>query len=103
MTKFNIVFDEFSEYVDIITIPDELVPKIEEIGQEFLYWIIDTDDSDYWEIIDGLKYCVAETKGFIKWLNSTYCVNTEKAYIVAENTEYNPEYKILLGSVSLEI
>lgn len=36
MTNFNIVFDEFSEDVDIIAIPDELVPKIGTIGQEFL-------------------------------------------------------------------
>ncbi|MCI9642618.1 hypothetical protein [Parabacteroides goldsteinii] len=103
MTNFNIVFDEFSEDVDIIAIPDELVPKIGTIGQEFLYWILDTKDSDYWEIIDGLKYCIAETKGFIKWLNSNYCANTEKAYIVAQNTNYNPEYQILLGSVFLDI
>ena len=83
MTKVNIVFDDFFDDADIIAVPDELVPKIEAIGQEFLHWDPPAEDSDYWVIIDGRKCCAAETTGFIKWLNSNYCANTEKAYILS--------------------
>ena len=95
MTKVNIVYDDFFDGADIIAIPDELVSKIEAIGQEFLYWAPQATDSDYWVIIDGRRICTTETKGFIKWLNSNYCANTEKAYIVSQNTNYNPEYPII--------
>lgn len=93
MIKVNIVFDCVLEDADIIAIPDELAPQIEAIGQEFLNWIPNEEDSDYWTIIDGQKYLIAETDGFIKWLNSSYCLNTEKAYVVARNTNYCPEYR----------
>ena len=95
MTKVNIVFDDRFYDADIIAIPDEIVSEIEAIGQEFLYWVPNAKDSDYWIIIDGRKCSVAETDGFIKWLNSQYCSNTEKAYVVARNTNYCPLYKII--------
>lgn len=95
MTKVNIVFDNVFEDADIIAIPDEIASKIEAIGQEFLDWVPNAKDSDYWTIIDGKKYSVAETNGFIKWLNSYYCSKTEKAYVVTRNTNYCPLYKAI--------
>lgn len=95
MTNVNIIFDDDFEDVDIISVPDEIIPKIEEIGQEFLYWDPPESDSDYWIVIDGIKHQVTETDGFIKWLNSHYCQNTEKACIIARNTNYCPEYKVI--------
>ena len=92
MTKVNIVFDGVLDDADIIAVPDAIASKIEAIGQEFLYWVPNADDSDYWIIIDGKKYSVAETTGFIKWLNSNYCLNMENAYIVNKNTHYCPQY-----------
>lgn len=95
MTNINIVFDDVYDDVDIIAVPDEIVPKIEELGQEFLFWIPTAEDSDYCTIIDEKKCSVAETDGFIKWLNSFYCKNRENAYVVARNTNYCPKYKIV--------
>lgn len=97
MTKVNIVYENCFDDADIIAVPDEIVFKIEAIGQEFLKWVphADPQDSDYWLITDGRKCLIAETNGFIKWLNSQYCSNTEKAYVVARNTDYCPQYKII--------
>lgn len=95
MTKVNIVFDGIFEDADIIAIPDEIAPKIEEMGQEFLEWVPNAEDSDYWMFIDGRKYLVAETSGFIKWLNSYYCSKEEKAYVLKRNTNYCPQYKMI--------
>ena len=95
MTKINIVFDGMFDDADIIAVPDEIVSRIGEIGQEFLDWVPSAEDSDYWIIIDEQKCSVAETDGFIKWLNSVYCNNTEKAHVVARNTSYCPDYTII--------
>ena len=95
MTKVNIVFDDTFDDADIIMIPDEIVSDIEKIAQEFLDWIPDAEDSDYHTILNGKRCIVAETDGFIKWLNKFYCNETEKAYVVARNTDYCPEYKII--------
>lgn len=95
MIKVNIVFDNDFEDADIIAIPDEIASEIETIGQEFLDWVPTADDCDYWTIIDGQKYLVAETDGFVKWLNSCYCSKTEKAYVVKRNTNYCSQYKVI--------
>ncbi len=95
MTKVNIIFDGFINDVDIIAIPDEIVYKINEIGQEFLHWKAPIEDNDYWIVINGEICSVAETDGFIKWLNSTYCKTLEKAYVVSRNTTYCPKYEII--------
>ncbi len=95
MTKVNIVFDGFLDDADIIAIPDEIASKIKAISQEFLDWAPNAKDSEYWTIIDGRKCLVIETDGFIKWINSNYCLTTEKAYVVAQNTTYCPQYKTI--------
>lgn len=95
MTKVNIVFDNVFEDADIIVVPDEIAAIIEAIGQEFLLWVPNAEDSDYWAIIDGRKCSVAETDGFIKWLNSRYCLKEERAYVVARNTNCCPLYKTI--------
>ena len=95
MTKVNIVFDDIFDDADIIAVPDELIPRIEEISQEFLFWKPSLDDKDNWLITDGKICLVKETDGFIKWLNSTYCKNIEKAYVIVRNTNYCPDYKII--------
>lgn len=93
MTKINIVFDNAFDDVDIIAIPDEILPRIEAIGQEFLDWLPNAEDESYWVILNERKISVAETDGFIKWLNSCYCRRLENAYIVERNTKYCPLYK----------
>ena len=95
MIIVNIVFDDCFEDADIIAVPDEIASAIEEIGQEFLHWVPTATDEDYWNIEDGRKYAIAETDGFIKWLNTNYCSNTEKAHVIARNTNYDPKYQIV--------
>ncbi|MBQ2964423.1 MAG: hypothetical protein IJE14_07150 [Clostridia bacterium] len=95
MVNVNIVFDDVFDDADIIAVPAEIAPKIEEIGQEFLEWLSATKESDYSTIIKGQHYVVAETDGFIKWLNAYHCKGSEKTRIIAQNTNYNPELKTI--------
>ena len=95
MKRINIVFDDAFDDADTLVIPDEIFSRIEEIGQEFLDWIPQAEDSDYWTMIDGRRCAVAETDGFIKWLNATYCKDLEKAFVVARNTNYEPSLKTI--------
>lgn len=95
MTKINIVFDDALNDVDIIAVPDNVAPKVEEICQEFLLWDAPDNDSDYWMVVGDRKYSVAETNGFIKWLNLYHCSESEKAFIVKEKTTYCPQYKTI--------
>lgn len=74
---------------------DEIISQIEEIGQEFLDWIPNATEEDYWKIVNGKKYFVAETDGFIKWLNSHYCSKIEQSYVVARNVNYCSLYKVI--------
>jgi hypothetical protein len=93
MKKINIVFDDIFDDADIIMIPDEIFSRIEEIGQEFLNWVPYAEDSDYWMMKDGKRYTIAETDGFIKWINTTYCKNLEKTFVIARNTKYDASLK----------
>ena len=95
MKRVNIVFDDVFDDADILLIPDEIFSRIEEIGQEFLQWLHSTEDPEYWTIINGRRCMVAETDGFIKWLNATYCKDLQKAIVVARNTNYEPSLKII--------
>lgn len=95
MKTVNIVFDDFFDDADIIAVPDEILSQIEEIGQKFLRWVPTTEDPDYWGLVGGRKCSIAETDGFIKWINSTVCKDLEKCYVVARNTEYDPTLKII--------
>lgn len=92
MTNINIVFEYDFNDVDIIAIPSEISYKIIELGQEFLDWHGPKDDPDYWGVENGRTYQIAETVGFVKWLNMFHCLNEKKAYIVTQHTDYNPEY-----------
>ena len=93
MIHINIVFDDLLDDADIIAVPDEIAPRIQEVGQEFLRWVPSAQDSMYWTEMDGRKCAIAETDGFIKWLNENYCKGLEKACVVARNTNYHPNLK----------
>ena len=95
MTNVNIIFDGLFDDADIIAVPDEMAFEIEELGQQFLDWILRTEDKEYWTTINGQKCAVAETDGFIKWLN-LYCLSDEgKAYVVDRNTSCCQQYRIV--------
>ncbi len=95
MKRVNIVFDDIFDDADIIAIPDEIFSHIEEIGQNFLHWVLTTEDPDYRKIINGRKCIIVESDGFIKWINATYCNSLEKSYVLARNTDYDPTLKII--------
>lgn len=95
MININLVFDDEFDDVDIISVPNEIASKIEEIAHEFLCWIPTTNDKEYWITEDGRKVLVAETDGFIKWLNTFYCKSKEKAFVVERKTRYYPQYKTI--------
>lgn len=95
MINVNIVFDDIFDDADIIAVPDEIAPIIEEIEQEFLYWVPTAEDPDYRTIVDGKECVVAETDGLVKWINASYCKDSEKVYVVARNTNYDPKLKIV--------
>lgn len=95
MTNVNIIFDNLLDDADIIAVPDEIAFEIEELGQRFLHWIPHSEDKEYWTTINGQKCAVAETDGFIKWLNSYYFSDEGRAYVVARNTGYCPQYRIV--------
>lgn len=92
MKRVNIVFDNYLDDVDIIEVPNDILPILEKIVQEFFSWVPTTKDSDYWTVIDGQKCLAVETDGFIKWLNNSYCQKAEKACILFRHTTYCPEY-----------
>ena len=95
MKKVNIVFDDIFDDADIIAIPDEIFSHIEEIGQNFLHWVPTAENPDYWKLINGRKCAIAETDGFIKWINVTYCKDLENCYVVARNTDYDSTLKTI--------
>jgi len=95
MNRINIVFDDAFDDADILAIPGEIFSCIEEIGQEFLDWLPQAEDPDYWTVINGRRCAVAETDGFIKWLNATYCKDLEKAFVVSRNISYEPSLKTI--------
>lgn len=95
MVKINIVYENLLNDVDIIAVSNEIALDIVKIGQEFLDWLPSAEDDDYWTTIDGKRYNVCETDGFIKWLNSSYCKGVEKAFVVKEHTNYCSDYKMI--------
>ena len=93
MVNINVVFDDSYDDVDIISIPDSISVRLEEVVKEFLDWLESApeNDDDYWRVVDDRKCAVLETNGFIKWLNN-YCCQEERCIIVKQHTNYCPEY-----------
>lgn len=90
MIKVNILFDDEYEDTDIIVVPKELSDKIATLANEFLHWTGPKDDKDYWGVDEkGNYFEIAETVGFIKWLNTFYCKGEKKAYVVAQHIAYD--------------
>ena len=93
MQNINIVFDDIYDDVAIIAIPDNIVPDIERLGNEYLNWIPPEDDVDGWVFLNGRKVMCKEADGFVKWLNVKCC--NGQAYVVNMNTVYCPEYPMI--------
>ena len=95
MIHINIVFDEEMDDVDIIALPENIFRDIASITRQFMDWLPDApkDNSDYWAHINGKSCLTLETDGFVKWLNQTYCLGSNEAFIVEQHTKYHPEYQ----------
>ena len=93
MVNINVVFDDSYDDVDIISIPNSISVRLEDVVKEFMDWLKNApeDDTDYWCEVAGQKWTSLETRGFIKWLNN-YCCQEERCIIVKQHTNYCPEY-----------
>ncbi|MBQ3100226.1 MAG: hypothetical protein IJC50_04465 [Clostridia bacterium] len=95
MKYLNIIYEECYDDADIICVPDSIYDNIKEIVTQFLNWLPDAPktDPDYWWLREDGNYGqILETVGFIKWLNNTHCQNEGNAFIVKQNTNWDPEF-----------
>jgi len=93
MIKVNVIYDNILDDADIIAVSDEIASNIEKLGQVFLRWVTSTEaalEPEYYRFTNenGETSVVAETVGFIKWLNERYSPQDEPAYIITANTNY---------------
>ena len=98
MEKVNVIFGDDICDVDIIAIPKDIAQIIDTLAGIFSEWLLKDapqNDNDYWVEINGKICSNLETKGFVKWLNSYYCNNDNKAYIVEQHTIYCSKYKCI--------
>lgn len=95
MKKINLVFEGDLNDVDILLVPDSIYDNIDDLCQRFLDWESpDLTDQDYWNYdkVWGLV-SVAETVGFVKWLNLYYCGQGEKVEIIKQHTRIDRHLK----------
>lgn len=96
MERLNIIYDDDMDDVDIIAIPKEMCREIENSVKRFMEWLMESapkDDEDYWITINGKQFSNLETVGFVKWLNTYYCNNSSKVFIVEQHTSYCSQFK----------
>lgn len=92
MVYFNVIYENDTNDVDIICVPDYIAKRINYLSQKFLDWLPSATNDIYWTIIDGYKYSVCETDGFVKWLNDNYCKNDQMATIIKKHVQYVNKY-----------
>ena len=94
MEPVCILFDDMYDDTDIISVPDVLYANIEELGQQFQWWL-GKGEHDFWVTSpNGERYLTLETSGFVWWLNKRLGDDSkEKVKIVAENVRYRPYLK----------
>lgn len=91
MIFVNILYDGQYDDVDIIRIPANMIGRINNLAQEYLDWLPPNDDTDNWVVINDKKCMSKGALGFVKWLNSRYCLNN-KASIASRNVPFCPDY-----------
>ena len=96
MKKYNLVFDDDLDHVDILGIPDNLVCQIDFLSQKYLDWCPPDDNPNYrWTFWDAIKLPVKGGNDFVYWLNEEYCQGDERAFVELSDTCYNPQYPII--------
>lgn len=96
MEPVCILFDDMYDDTDIISVPDVLYANIEELGQQFQWWL-GKGEHDFWTTLpDGQRVLACETDGFVWWLNKQLGDDCkEKVKIVAQHVRYRPYLKTI--------
>lgn len=97
MPRINIVFDEDYGDSDIICVPQSVSDNIKHIPYDCSKWLYDNvNEHNFWSLAEnGRKIVNFETESLIWWLNSFYIKDGEKAYVIIQHVECNPEYPIM--------
>lgn len=92
----NIVFEDSTDDVDIVYIPDNMINKIDLYAQDFCDWLNSNRiTTDYYVVVNGRKFINLDTEGFVRWLNKYICLGDDKAYIVEQHTRQQNCYKTI--------
>lgn len=94
MINVNIVYDDDTEDVDIIAVPDNIANDIDNITQLFFNWLKDKRNQQRFLIknAQGKEILSIDTNDFIWWLNTHYMDTLETAYLVSQHTSLCSEY-----------
>ena len=92
-----ILFDYAYNDADVIAVPDSLYDNIQELGQQFQWWL-GKGEHDFWVTSpNGKRYLNLETDGFVWWLNKQLGDDSnEKVKIVEQHVQYRPELKTVV-------
>ena len=96
MKEIIIVYEYDYTDCDMVAVPDFVADNVEKYTQLFFRWLSKSKDeipSDYYTINqNGDKILIAETDGFVEWLNKYVCPQEEKAFIVSQHGKYDDKY-----------
>ncbi len=96
MQKINLIYDDILDDVDILLVPDCIAYDIENVIQEFGYWLSVPENSDQFlnATINGHRYLAIGTAEFMWWLNNIKITGENKAVITDQHTTYNPGFPV---------
>ena len=97
MKKVNVVFDEDYSDVDIILVPESILPGIDSYLQAFFDWAVTVPNRKKYEIVDrsGKTVVSLGTIEFVNWLNEHVLCLPECATILEQHTECLPEVPVI--------
>lgn len=90
-----IVYEDMYEESDLICVPSTVFERISQLAQEFLNWLPDAGDPEYYEYTNGRKVIVCTTDGFVKWLNSYVCNHPMVCQVVSRGIPCKYDHKIV--------
>ncbi len=91
-----ILYDDMYDEADIIAVPDSLYDNIQELGQQFQWWLGEAEH-DFWITRpNGQRVLAVGTAEFVWWLNKQLGDDhNEKVKIVEENVRYRRKLKTI--------
>lgn len=89
----SVIYDLDYADSDIISVPDYISDRIQDLGQMFCNWLGNSNiPEEYFVYINGKKCVNCETDGFVRWLNTHILQEGEQASIVVQHVLYNECY-----------